>query len=101
MYNLIIKDQALQEAKDAANYYRNIDDNLEKKFISSLEEFFLKLKTYPNNYSYLIDDITKQARSFAIKKFPFVVIYKINNDDVVILMIHNTHKNPINKMLNM
>ena len=88
-YKLIIAKKALF---DAYHYYEDIRVGLGDRFIESLENRYAALSEHPNYYSY--SDKNKIIRDVAIDGFPYLIIYEISGNDVIVFSIHNTYKKP-------
>lgn len=95
VHKIIITPYAEQDTFEAYKWY-------EEKLIGLGEEFLFELeRTYDNiannpTYNTYIDD-KKELRDLHVYRFPFVVVYKITNNIIVIISVHHTKKNPIKK----
>ena len=92
-YNLLITKQAMLDEMEAYHYYEDIRPGLGDRFIESVENRYAALSQHPDYYSY--SDGNKIIRDVAIDGFPYLIIYEIAGDDVVVFSIHSTYKNPI------
>jgi plasmid stabilization system protein ParE len=91
-FTLLISPLALAEINNAYIYYENQSPELGKRFLKLLEESYQKLASSPNYYSYL--NQKKDLRSISIKKFPFIIIFQITKDKVLVLSVFNTNRDP-------
>jgi plasmid stabilization system protein ParE len=91
-YELRISSTALQETDDAYAYYEEQLIGLGERFLKSLEEGYQKLSHKPQFYSYIQHD--KNIRDLKIKTFPFVIIFQIVENTVLVLRVFNTNRNP-------
>jgi hypothetical protein len=66
-----------------------------------LEKRYRKLSAHPTFYSYIDEDPLKILRDVKLEKFPFVVVYEIIENQVVVYAVHNTYKHPRNKLRKM
>ena len=59
-----------------------------------LNERYNQLKSDPEYNSYLSVRDKNKLRDVKLKSFPYLIIYQITGDEVVIYAIHNSHKRP-------
>ena len=93
MYQLILKPAAIQMAKDAYDWYEEQQNNLGEVFLSALNDCLTRIRQYPKANS----KIKKNYRQARIKKFPYVVVYEIIRNEIVVFSIFHTRRNPKNK----
>ena len=91
-YRVIITHQALQETQEAFEYYEEIRGGLGELFLQSVEDRYAALSKDPQLYSFC--DSRNILRDVSVKGFPFLVIYEVIVESVVILAVHNTNKKP-------
>lgn len=91
-YDLLISPIAFKEANAAYNYYEKKQIGLGERFIKSLKESYYKLSLNPQYYSYIKSKT--DVRDIKIKDFPFLVIYQIIEDRVLVLRVFNTNRKP-------
>ncbi len=93
-YEFIITEQAEQDILQAVLYYENQQVNLGKKFLSQLENYFKTIKKSPE----LFQIKHKHFREVFIKKFPYVIIYEIFKNKIVVYAVFNTYQDPDKKL---
>ncbi len=91
-YKLLISPLAISEINNANTYYENHSPELEKRFLELLEVAYQKLAQAPTYYSYI--NYKKDLRRISVKKFPFIIIFQIAKDKVLILSVFNTNRDP-------
>ena len=91
-YELLYTDAAKKETEDAAIYYEEISHGLGLSFLDEIEIKFGIIRKNPFTYGYIDDQ--KQLRDVKINRFPFVVIYKIESERVIVISVHHTRKEP-------
>ncbi len=91
-YDLIIKEEALADTIAAYLYYEGITNGLGNKFLTSLQSTYDKLAKTPESYSYT--DNRKILRDAKLKGFPYLVIYSVSENSVIVYVIHNSHEEP-------
>ena len=97
-FTVIVKQEAHQDTIDAYNYYEEKLTGLGERFLSALRQRYAELSANPTFYSYIDEDPQKVLRDVKLEKFPFVVVYEIIENQVVVYAVHNTYKHPRNKL---
>lgn len=96
LYELEIKEEAFLEIKEAYDYYEYKKKGLGIRFIETLEVYIERVKRYPEHYQIK----RKPYREAPIKDFPFVIIYEIDNHNIIVYSVFNTWRNPVKKPKN-
>ncbi len=81
---------AREETLEAVIYYEDIRLGLGEDFLEDLDERYIAISENPYAYSYT--DNKCILRDVSLNRFPYVVIYKIQPENIVIISVHNTHK---------
>lgn len=89
-YKLVITSIAQQEITDAFEYYLSISQSVAEKFLAILDSSYNKLEEHPHHYSYF--GTSKIIRSIAFVKFPYCIVFRIIEDTVIVIGLHNTHQ---------
>ncbi len=92
-YHLIITSVAEQNVADACVYYETQHEGLSERFLDELQMAFDKIVAHPLYYSFISPD--HHFRDIKIIKFPFVVIYEIVENAVIVIAVFNTHRKPL------
>ncbi len=88
-YKLIIKPDAEREIKDALAWYESKHKGLGFRFLNIIKAEIAYLQKYPEHFQ-----IQRYPfRQISIAKFPYVILFTIQNDTVVIYSLFNTHQN--------
>jgi len=90
MYQLVIKPGAIEMAKEAYKWYEEQQPGLGDLFLIELDSCYDKLETFPLVYA----KIKKNFRQIILKTFPYVVVFEIFKDEVVIYAVFHTSRNP-------
>jgi len=93
MYTIVIKPNAIDMTKDAYQWYEKQQLGLGNLFMRELDSCYDKLEMWPASYT----KIKKNFRHILLKKFPYVIIYEIINNDVVVYAVFHTSRNPRKK----
>ena len=80
----------LEEVVESANYYEEEVDGLGKAFVEKVETAIEDIKSNPLMYRIVIDDY----RRHLLNRFPFAVIYRIENDRLYILAVMHLKRRP-------
>ena len=97
-FTVIVKEEAHQDTIEAYNYYEEKSAGLGEMFLEALQQRYRELSEAPTFYSFINEDQMKVLRDVKLEKFPFVVVYEIIENEVVVYAVHNTYKHPGNKL---
>ena len=89
-FDLFITPVALSETDDAYDFYETKSEGLGDRFIESLETTYKKISHLPKSYGFISK--SKDLRDVKVKDFPFVVIFQIFGNRVIILRVFNTSR---------
>lgn len=92
-YSLEIKEEAVLDIKEAYLYYEEQKAGLGNRFLETLESYLERVQKYPEHYQIK----KKPYREAFIKKFPYIIIYEIEGDKVIVYAVFNTWRNPSKK----
>ncbi len=93
IYDLIIKEEASLEIVAAYLYYESKSVGLGDKFEIQLGIYLDRICQYPLHYEVK----RKPYREAFIKKFPFIIIYEILENTIVVYSVFNTNRSPSKK----
>jgi plasmid stabilization system protein ParE len=92
-YNLSLSSKAFSDINNAYLFYEDQQPGLGERFVTSVEQAYSKLAATPRHYSFLNNK--KGLRDVRIKDFPFVIIFQIVQDSVLVLRKFNTSRKPL------
>ena len=94
MYQLVIKQRAIQMQKDAYDWYETEKGGLGEFFLKELDEHYQKLQAFPAAYG------RKEGnyRQISLRKFPYVIVFRIIKTTVVVYAVFHTSRNPNDKI---
>jgi toxin ParE1/3/4 len=81
---------ALAEYADAVKYYVNQNSNIAQAFINSIENAVYRIR----ESSTLYPEIDEDVRRCMVKKFPYAVLYTIEEDYLLILAVMHCSREP-------
>ena len=94
-YSVFTKPEANQDIYQASLWYENQLKGLGYDFIDEVENLFVFLETTPLIFQKKHNEI----REAPLKKFPFVVLYEIEKENIVIVFaVFHTSQNPKKKI---
>lgn len=82
--------EALQEEAEAYLFYEAEQSGLGERFLKQVEIALKKVLHNPTHYSFC--DETKTIRDIRLIRFPFIIIYEIRSNKIVVYHIHHTRK---------
>lgn len=92
-YTLEIKEEAVHDMQEAYDYYEERKPGLGERFLDTLETYIERVQKHPLHYQIRI----KPYREALIKDFPYLIIYEIEENNIIIYAIFSTWKNPNKK----
>ncbi|MBK9531234.1 MAG: type II toxin-antitoxin system RelE/ParE family toxin [Chitinophagaceae bacterium] len=94
-YRLVILKAAAEDTKDAYDYYEKIQPGLGDRFLSEVLIRFNEISKHPQYYGFI--DSQNIIRDIKLKSFPYLVVYEIAEDQVIIYSVHCGYKLPDQK----
>jgi toxin ParE1/3/4 len=82
--------EALEEFKDAAQYYAGRQEYLELRFIAAVETVLKRIQQNPEWARIFEDDIRRSL----IHVFPYAVLYSIEPDYLLIIAVMHCNREP-------
>ena len=92
-YKIRILPRAKLEINDAFKWYSSKNLKLGKEFLKEINLIFDFLFFDP--FLFIINE--KGYRQVPLKRFPYIIIYRIFKDQILIQSVFNTHQNPTKK----
>ena len=90
MYTVIFESVALDDVTDAKSYYRGVSNQLADCFQDELEKAIQLLTANPLIFQKRIKD----SRFLQIKPFPFVIVYVVEQQTVIVDAVFHTGQEP-------
>ena len=89
MPEIIFHPDTAHEIKSSYEWYQNQAEGLGEDFLEELESAYEAITELPGTWP----KFTTNCRRFLLSKFPFSVIYQVNNNSIFVLAImHNSRK---------
>lgn len=93
VYKLILKPEAENDLREAIEYYQSKRKGLGLIFLKCVQKFFDRITKNPLHYPLK----SNQFREAYIQKFPYIIIYEIIDNEIVVFSVFNTYQNPEKK----
>ncbi|WP_294285940.1 type II toxin-antitoxin system RelE/ParE family toxin [uncultured Chryseobacterium sp.] len=93
MYKLIVQEEAGLEILETYIYYESMQTGLGEKFLMQVEKYFLQIQNNPKHFQIK----GSKYREAYLRKFPYIIIFDMVDDRVIILSVFNAHQNPERK----
>ena len=92
-YNLSLSPNAEVDLLESALWYESRQIGLGEKFTKKVEAYLSRIQNNPLHYPLKKGNL----REAYILKFPFVIIYEIVENEILVFAVFNTHQNPTKK----
>ncbi len=92
-YHIVFRAKARIEIQESFDYYESKVEDLGLNFLEALEKDLNLIAQYPEQAKI----VRKEFRQALIKKFPFLIIYKITESSIIIYSVFHTSRNPKDK----
>jgi len=93
-HNLIITTKASSEALKTCNFYDIRQIGLSERFLADLTKTYKKITENPEHYSFISSRKKHKLRDVKLEDFPYLVIFNIQNNDVIVHSVFNTSRKP-------
>jgi hypothetical protein len=93
MYTVFNKSEAEIDIAHAVSWYESRQKGLGIRFITHLE----KLYTHLENNPFLFPEKYPQVRQVPLRRFPYVLLYTIEDKNIFVLAVFNCYQNPKRK----
>ena len=81
---------ALAEYAEAVKYYADQKTQIAQAFINSIEDVVYRIRESPDRYAVIDEDV----RRCMARKFPYAVLYTIEQDYLLILAVMHCSRDP-------
>ena len=88
--NVFFLELAEQEFYDSQDYYEEQQTNLGERFEKEIHSTLNRIQKFPNMYV----KIRKDVRKCVVNKFPFNLLYSVEEDHILIIAIAHHHRKP-------
>lgn len=88
-YNLVIQSEAIIDIQEAFEWYEEQNSGLGFDFIEEVENGYDKICNHPKYYI----AINTHFRRLKINRFPYLIVYEIQKDSVIIIAVKHAGRN--------
>lgn len=93
IYRFSLSPNAETDLLEAALWYESQQPGLGKRFAQRVESYFFRIQNNPLHFPLKKGNL----REAYIQKFPYVIIYQIIGNNIIVFAVFNTHQNPERK----
>jgi len=87
---VVILDVARLEFNEAKEFYEIEQTGLGAKFENEIKNGILRIRQYPQAWP----PERKETRRYLVRKFPYKIIYSLQQDNIVVLAFAHLHRKP-------
>ncbi len=87
---IVILDVARLEFNEAKEFYEIEQTGLGAKFENEIKNGILRIQQYPQAWS----PERKETRRYLVRKFPYKIIYSLQENNIVVLAFAHLHRKP-------
>lgn len=89
-YELVLQSEAIIDIQKAFEWYEHRTSGLGYEFIGEMEDGFERLSKNPQHYS----AINRKYRKLRIKRFPYLIVFEIEESKVIINAVRHVSQEP-------
>lgn len=97
-YKVVIKSEAHHDVVSAYGYYETKQLGLGESFLEAFDSSCADFSMNPSHYSYINEDPQKVLRDIKLSRFPYVLVFEIIDQEVIVYAVHSTYTDPENKL---
>ena len=90
MFKIKISEEAENDIINSVDYYKSKQKGLGKRFFNLVLKSFETISENP----FAFVKIDNNMRKYVMKKFPFIILYKISKTIILIIAVFHTSRNP-------
>ena len=89
-YEIVLQSEAILDLQEAFEWYEKQKEGLGFEFIEEVESGYLKISGHPLQYP----PINTQFRRIRINRFPYLVVYEVEGNSVIINSVRHVKREP-------
>lgn len=89
-YVLVFRPEVREELNEAYNWYENQQTGLGDNFLDSIDEALNRICQMPESYPIIYRDVRRSV----VRRFPYLVYYRIVSSRVIITAIFHSRRDP-------
>jgi toxin ParE1/3/4 len=87
---LIVKPEAETDLAEARDWYDGRQPGLGNELLQCVGEAFDRLRRSPTLFGKVFQDL----RLTRVRRFPYVVVYRVDEDQVTVVAVYHTRRDP-------
>lgn len=87
-YQLVFQTEAIIDIQEAYIWYEEQKDGLGDEFLEELEIGQHKISNHPQYYA----GVNNRFRRLKINRFPYIVVYEIEENCIIVIAVRHTKK---------
>ena len=89
-YEIVLQSEAILDIQEAFEWYEVHESGLGFEFIEEIESGYLKISKHPLHYT----SINQRFRRLRINRFPYLVVYEVEGNVVIINSVRHISRKP-------
>lgn len=89
-YELLLKAEANNDIVQAYRWYESQQESLGESFLQEVEYYLERIVKHPLQFPRR----HKKKRAAALKRFPYLIVFELMDEQVIVFAMFNTHQNP-------
>lgn len=86
-----LSDEAELDVEEGYRWYEGKREGLGELFLRELDQAKEAIISNPKSYRIRY---RKKVRGFVVKRFPYLILYVVNGDNIDVIAVFNTHQHP-------
>jgi toxin ParE1/3/4 len=91
-HQLIIRKTAAEDTAEAYDYYESMQPGLGDRFLAEVLERYQDISENPQYYGFI--DEKHCIRDVKLRHFPYLVVYELEGDAVIVYAVHCAYRHP-------
>lgn len=89
-FSIELSEEAITDFDNSYHFYYKDNPKIADDFFLAINRGFNSIKQNPTTFPF----IHKKVRKYVVKKFPFVIYYRVIDSIIQIIAIFHTNRNP-------
>ncbi len=90
-YNYQLSEEAESDVYKGYTWYEDKREDLGEEFLESLDQAKKVIISNPRTYRVRYK---KKVRAFVVDRFPYLILYVVNGDNIDVISVFNTNQHP-------
>ena len=89
-FGLVIRRRAKADVRSAARWYELQRSGLGREFVAEVDRAMIRVAENP----FQCQILHRESRRAAVHRFPYVVLYRIEGDEIIVFCVTHLHRDP-------